>query len=748
LAVLALYGGLAPSQAPLRSLAAVEALDNRTAAASLPVNLEATVTYFRPYEQTMFVEDGGVAGFVLATTDATVRPGDRIRIRGTTHSGLRPYVVSSDIALVGHDRLPQPRAASFSELISAADDCMRVVVQGHVRSAVEEVISDVRGSDRPHQTALRMLVSIDGGEILVRVDDSPSGNVDRLLDAEVELTGIAGGLFDGKLEQTGVLIHVASLADVKVLALAKVDPWSLPAIPFEKVMSTYQVRDLTARERVHGTLTFYQPGSAAVLQEGSKSLWISTVTQAKLEIGEVVDAIGYPDTRTGFLTLNDSLIRELNHRAPVTPQPATWDDLAFSRKVFDLVAIEGRVVTENRETGQDEYVVSTGGHLFTAILRHAVFYRYSDEPMPPPKWVAPGSKVRITGVCIPEDSNPFVGQVPFSILLRSFDDVALLAPPSPLSVKNLLIALGIMLLAVIGLSLRAWLVERRSRRQTASTAYIEKRRGRILEDINKGRPLAEIVGQITELVSARLQGAPCWCQIVDGARLGNRPAQLPSSSLRIVEVPIPSRSGATLGTIDAAFDARTKPRPVETETLDMAAALAALAIETSRLYSDLVHRSEFDLLTDAHNRFSLDRQLEEMIARAREHAGNFGLIYVDLDEFKQVNDIYGHHIGDLYLQDAAARMKRQMRAGDVFARLGGDEFAALIPGARNRSGVDEIAQRLERCFAEPFELDGHVIRGTASVGVAMYPEDGATKDSLLMAADAAMYVSKHMRREE
>jgi len=297
------------------------------------------------------------------------------------------------------------------------------------------------------------------------------------------------------------------------------------------------------------------------------------------------------------------------------------------------------------------------------------------------------------------------------------------------------------------LSLRAWLVERRSRRQSASTAYMEKRRGRILEDINKGRPLAEIVVQITELVSARLQGAPCWCQIVDGARLGNRPPRLPMPSLRIVEVPISSRSGAALGTIHAAFDARVKPRPMETQTLDMAAALATLAIETSRLYSDLVHRSEFDLLTDAQNRFSLERFLYEQIEAARQSGDIFGLLYVDLDDFKQVNDLYGHHVGDLYLQEAAARMKRQLRPGDMLARLGGDEFAALVPRARSCSGVEEIAQRLERCFADPFHLDGHVIRGTASVGVAIYPEDGTTKDSLLTAADAAMYVSKHMRRE-
>ena len=102
----------------------------------------------------------------------------------------------------------------------------------------------------------------------------------------------------------------------------------------------------------------------------------------------------------------------------------------------------------------------------------------------------------------------------------------------------------------------------------------------------------------------------------------------------------------------------------------MGAALASLAIGTRRLYSDLVHRSEFDLLTDIQNRFSMEKHLDALIDEARRTAGIFGIIYIDLDGFKQVNDVYGHHIGDLYLQDAASRMKRQLRPGDILARLG------------------------------------------------------------------------------
>jgi diguanylate cyclase (GGDEF)-like protein len=174
--------------------------------------------------------------------------------------------------------------------------------------------------------------------------------------------------------------------------------------------------------------------------------------------------------------------------------------------------------------------------------------------------------------------------------------------------------------------------------------------------------------------------------------------------------------------------------------------LATLAIETRRLYSDLIHRSEFDLLTDLQNRFSFDKRLEDLIDQARQSAGIFGLIYIDLDNFKDVNDKYGHRVGDLLLQEAAIRMKRQLRNHDTLARIGGDEFAVAVPVVRSRAEVDEIALRLEHCFDDPFAVEGMILHGSAAVGMALYPEDGATKNSLLSASDAAMYVKKHTRK--
>jgi diguanylate cyclase (GGDEF)-like protein len=345
---------------------------------------------------------------------------------------------------------------------------------------------------------------------------------------------------------------------------------------------------------------------------------------------------------------------------------------------------------------------------------------------------------------MPLDANPFNGDVPFDILMRNIDDILVIAQPSWLNVAHLMLIVGFLLCVVIVVAIRSLALERRIRQETSALAYVEQRRRRILEDINGTRPLAEVIEQITELVSFRLQGAPCWCDIADGARLGNCPESF--HSLRVIENEIPARSGPPLGTISAAFAILIKSNAEKLEALSMGAGLASLAIGTRRLYSDLVYRSEFDLLTDIQNRFSMEKHLDALIDEARRTAGMFGIIYIDLDGFKQVNDQCGHHVGDLYLQNAASRMKHQLRSFDILARLGGDEFAVLVPIVRSRADVEEIALRLDRCFEKPFTADSHVVQGSASVGFALYPEDATEKDTLLLQADHAMYIAKNARK--
>ncbi len=315
--------------------------------------------------------------------------------------------------------------------------------------------------------------------------------------------------------------------------------------------------------------------------------------------------------------------------------------------------------------------------------------------------------------------------------------------------------MSVLLLVVAFFAVWSAVLKRQVRGRTAelatriqAEAMLERRRSQILEDINGPRPMREVLEQIAALVSFNLDGAPCWFQIGDRERYGRFPSDVNKANL--VRQEIPSRSDRYHGELCTLLEVKSPLRSSASEALSMGAWLATLLIESRSLYADLVHRSEFDLLTDIHNRFSLEQQVDKLITRAsaepKLESSRFGLIYVDLDEFKQVNDLHGHRIGDLYLQTVAQRMKRQLRPGDILSRLGGDEFAALVAPLRDVREAQEIAERLERCFEEPFVLDGVSIRGSASFGIAVYPEDGRSRDALFNRADTGMYAAKHRRR--
>ena len=687
--------------APLNTLSAIHALTNEQAKTAQPVDFEATVVYSRGYENLLFVEDGDAAIFVRPPTTATLAPGDRVLVRGTMQASFHPLVIGSTVTLLRHGAPPVPVPATFEELIRAHYDSRLVTVHSVVRAAdlMMSVAAPVRST--------RLQLVTEGGHLEVNLDSIDADALKDLLDAEVEVTGVAAGKFDNKMQQTGVVLYVSSLADIKVLKRASASSWSLPVTPMDQILLDYRVQDLSLRVHVQGTITYYQPGSAIVLQDGFRSLWIETKYREPLQIGDRADAIGFPDAHNRLLTLTDAEIQDSHIFAPVTPLQATWRQLGFwssnrpDGHQNDLVSIEGQVITEVREAAQDEYVLTADNRMFTAIYRHP-----RPGVLPQMLQVPLGSKVRVTGICTIMDVNSINPgeEVPFNILLRSFDDLTVIAKPSWLNIANLIRIVGALALIVIVVGAWGAILNMKVRRQTAALAkriaaeaaferrmaQLEVKRSRILEDINGSRPLAEILEEIMELVSFALNDAPCWCEVTNGARLGE--FQPLANDLRIVRAEIPARSGPPLGALFAALDASALPDTSqasvpENDALTVGAKLATVAIETRRLYTDLLHRSEFDLLTDIHNRFSLGKRLEAQIEDAREHAGIFGLIYIDLDGFKQVNDRYGHYIGDLYLQEVARRMKQQLRSHDLLARLGGDEFAILLPMVRNRAGV-------------------------------------------------------------
>ncbi|MEI9968257.1 MAG: hypothetical protein WDM87_06390 [Terracidiphilus sp.] len=341
-------GAWAQPSGQITTLQAAAGITNAQASMHPPVDFEATVTYYRAYEHNLFVQDGSTGIYVHLIGMYNLVAGDRVRVRGTMHDSFRPYVEDANVVIMGRVALPKAQHPTFAQMIHAETDCRLVTLRGVIRSA-----DLVLNSQAPIlNTELNILLQ--GGQAVVTIDSSDPARLHGLLDAYVEITGVQSGIFDNKMQQTGILLHVLSLDQVKILKAAKVDPWSIAITPMDEILIGYQVEDNSDRERVHGTVTYDQPGVALVLQDGAKSIWITSDSATPLHLGYIADAIGFPAVENGFLNLTHGEVHESATLSPVIPTLFTWSQLAHGgndghSRVFDLVSVEGQVVTEVRQ---------------------------------------------------------------------------------------------------------------------------------------------------------------------------------------------------------------------------------------------------------------------------------------------------------------------------------------------------------------------------------------------------------------
>ena len=182
------------------------------------------------------------------------------------------------------------------------------------------------------------------------------------------------------------------------------------------------------------------------------------------------------------------------------------------------------------------------------------------------------------------------------------------------------------------------------------------------------------------------------------------------------------------------------------QLLSMIANHAAISIENARLFGQTLQQATTDTMTGAMTRQSFMEKLQYKLNTATASGRRFSLLMFDADSLKSVNDQYGHHAGDMHLKALAEKLKISLRADDMLCRYGGDEFVVLLEGV-DGDGAMSIARRIiNDMLRSGFQVDGHILQFSASVGVAEFPTDGATRDELLAAADDAAYDAKRAGR--
>jgi diguanylate cyclase (GGDEF)-like protein/PAS domain S-box-containing protein len=210
--------------------------------------------------------------------------------------------------------------------------------------------------------------------------------------------------------------------------------------------------------------------------------------------------------------------------------------------------------------------------------------------------------------------------------------------------------------------------------------------------------------------------------------------------------PILSSDGSVLGMFNMYFSENRAPSEAEIRMALSAIRLAAITIERHHANQKIGHMAYHDALTGLPNRILLKDRLNQAIIHAQRIKDGVALLFIDLDQFKLINDSLGHHIGDKLLQSVAQRLQYCMRKDDTLARFGGDEFVLVLMAPADEHSAGQVAEKIRDVLQLPIMVEGNELHVGCSIGISLYPYDGIDTETLMRNADIAMYHAKERGR--
>ncbi|MGJ7495559.1 EAL domain-containing protein [Variovorax sp. RT4R15] len=322
--------------------------------------------------------------------------------------------------------------------------------------------------------------------------------------------------------------------------------------------------------------------------------------------------------------------------------------------------------------------------------------------------------------------------------------------------------------------------------------------GRILEMIAGGAPLPDILDRLTRSIESQLEGIKgsillldpdglhlrngagpnlpaAYMDAIEGVRIGPNVGSCGTAAFRAESIittdiqtdplwadyrvlaelhglrscwsaPILSQEGAVLGTFAMYSDTVRAPSHGEEKLVELATRITGIAIERRRSEERIRHMAHHDELTGLPNRLLLNDRMAQALEQADRTGRPMALLFLDLDGFKFINDSFGHSAGDAVLVAVAGRISEAIGAGNIVARLGGDEFVMVLTELERAADAARVAQLILAALAPPVQFESRSLHVGASIGISVYPENGANSEILLKHADLALYCAKQQGR--
>ena len=780
-----------PKGSTLTTALAVHHLSLIAAQRAYPVQLRAVVTYFDPFNHILFVRDSTDGIFVELSVKekASLRAGDAVEISGVTTADFAPDVAKGRIRILGHPGLPPPTAGHFGSANWGREDCHWLEFQGVVQR-----VAAGRGD---------ALLTVAWGKntFKAHVLASPD-SLAHLLDADVALDGVCGALFNSKHQMLGIQMFVPGAECIRVLRPASPDPFSTDATPIADLLQFSWAHDMGHRVRLRGTVTYANRYGSTWVSDSTGGVMMQDHDPTGLAAGDLVDAVGFPEVAGFGPALRGTTVRRLQPGTPPAPVRVTAEDAMKGGCDGQLVRIEGKLIDRLQQPGEQLLVIASGETMFNASLP-------GDGPEKPMEPGTRLSLTGICSVEVAQSQDLILPRTFRILLRSASDIAVVGRPPWLTASRVTPILAGAALLMIAALSwvallrkrvqsqtfaLRAQTVQlqgahqrtRDALRKACEAESLDLDGKRILEMIARDEPVDAIVDRIAEAVALHCEGAVC--AILLGPRHGPRVCVVPAMPAGWLEIlgridlgsisfnegwgdskqfssnpawrdfiesngSVRFRAFGSMpivvdGVIDGVIAAflRTDGYSADAGShLGLWCNIAALALDRRRLHDQLFHRAQHDGLTGLPNRLLLYERLQAEIDQASLAGRLLGVLYIDLDGFKQINDTYGHDAGDTVLSEVSRRLSLVVRRGDTVARIGGDEFVVLLPMLGRREDATQIAEKIAEALCEPIYANHEKCSVSASVGIGIWPMDGDQPDPLLRFADMQMYGQKKRR---